>query len=121
MMAEGDVFLRPPNHLNVLLTDVAKCVPFSDAIQGEDFDWAIKLSKTGYLKTEYTSDPSRIHYIYDMGDRVLPANAIERQRLITSEDMLRAVWTPNGHVIPRKDQPVATAKFRLGPRGFVSS
>ena len=121
MMAEGDVFLRPPNHLNVLLTDVAKCVPFSDAIQGEDFDWAVKLSKTGYLKTEYTSDPSRIHYIYDMGDRVLPANAIERQRLITSEDMLRAVWTPNGHVIPRKDQPVATAKFRLGPRGFVSS
>jgi glycosyltransferase involved in cell wall biosynthesis len=118
-MAEGDVFTRPPNHLNVILTDVAKCVQFGDAFRGEDFDWAIKLSKTGYLKSEYTSDPSRIHYIYDIGDRSLPPNAIERQRLITSEDMLRAVWSPNGHVVPRKDQPVSTTRFKLGPRGFV--
>ena len=117
-MAEGDVFTRPPNHLNVLLTDIAKCVPFGDASRGEDFDWAIKLSKTGFLKTEYTSDPSRIHYFYDIGGRVLPDSVLERQRQITSEDMLRAVWAPNEQTIPKKE---STARFKLGPRGFVSS
>jgi hypothetical protein len=39
-----DVFLRPPNHLNPMLTDVAKLVHFGDAVRGEDLDWTIRLS-----------------------------------------------------------------------------
>jgi hypothetical protein len=40
-MARGEVFLRPPNHLNPMMSDVAKLVSFKDALRGEDLDWTI--------------------------------------------------------------------------------
>ena len=118
-MADGVVFLRPPNHLNVMLTDIAKCVSFGDATRGEDLDWTIKLARAGYLQSEYTSDPSRIHYIYDLGERTVDPASMEFQMKNTYSDMLKMVWTPNGPAIPQA-QPQKRG-FRLGPRGFVSS
>jgi hypothetical protein len=35
---EPPLFQRPPNHLNPMLADVAKLIPFKDAVHGEDLD-----------------------------------------------------------------------------------
>jgi len=56
-MARGDVFIRPPNHLNPMMTDVAKLISFKDATRGEDLEWTIQLAKHGFLRNEFTSDP----------------------------------------------------------------
>jgi hypothetical protein len=115
-MSDGAVFLRPPNHLNVMLADIAKCIPFGDAVRGEDLEWTIKLAEAGYLKSEYTSDPSRIHYIYDLGERTVDHSTMELQRKTTYIDMLKKVWIPGGQSAPQQKRGI-----RLGPRGFVSS
>lgn len=120
-MAHYDVFIRPPNHLNPMMSDVAKLIPFRDAVRGEDLDWAIRLARTGFLTREYQSDQSRIHYIYNTRDPVNPQSLVF-QRQTSYETMLRMVWTPNGAKVsesteqPKSQIPV----LRLGPRGFVS-
>ena len=115
-MARGDVFLRPPNHLNVMLTDMANLVPFKDATSGEDLDWAIRLAKFGFLRTEYQSDESRIHYIYNLGDRSVHPSTLKYQRETNYETMLSVVFTPSGAVLPSKK-----SGFKLTTRGFVST
>jgi hypothetical protein len=122
-MARGEVFLRPPNHLNPMMTDVAKLVKFGDASRGEDLEWTIRMAQTGFLISEYVSDPSRIHYIYNMGERKVDPGSLEFQKTTTYETMLKMVWTPNGPAVP----PPAAAPpkdgipmLRLTPRGFVS-
>lgn len=119
-MARGDVFLRPPNHLNPMMTDVAKLIHYKDAVRGEDLDWTIRMSRAGFLTHEYTSDESRIHYIYNMGDRKLDPATIVFQQQTSYETMLSMVWTPNGARTP--DAPVSDSRplLRLTPRGFVS-
>jgi hypothetical protein len=118
-MARGEVFLRPPNHLNPMLTDVAKLISFGDAVRGEDLDWTIRLSKRGFLEREYRSDPSRIHYLYQMGDRRVHAGTLAAQSQTSYETMLQAVWTPAGARTPT--QPQGPRTLRLTSRGFVSS
>lgn len=120
-MAAGEVFLRPPNHLNPMLTDVAKLVPFGDAVRGEDLDWTIRLAKRGFLEREFRSDPSRIHYLYQMGDRRVDAGTLERQKQMSYETMLKAVWTPSGKRLPDPQQGSRIPILRLTSRGFVSS
>jgi hypothetical protein len=124
MMASGEVFLRPPNHLNPMLTDVAKMIPFGDAMRGEDLDWTIRLARRGFLEREYSSDASRIHYLYQMGDRKVDPQTLEFQKTTSYETMLRMVWTPSGPRVP-EDIPTQQGPripiLRLGPRGFVSS
>lgn len=115
-MAKGEVFLRPPNHLNPMMSDVAKLVHFNDSIRGEDLDWTIRLAKAGFLMNEYTSDPSRIHYIYKMGNRIIDPQTLVNQQQMTYEMMLQMVWTPNGPVRAKPTVPV----LRLTSRGFVS-
>lgn len=120
-MARGEVFLRPPNHLNPMMTDVAKLISFGDAIRGEDLDWTLRLAKAGFLTHEYKSDDSRIHYIYKMGDRRLDPQTLTFQQKTSYETMLSMVWTPNGAqssqpIQPREQGPA----LRLTPRGFVS-
>ena len=115
-LAKGDVFLRPPNHLNIMLSDFAKLIPFRNAIRGEDLDWTIRLAQTGFLKHEYRSDESRIHYLYQLGSRTVSPQVIEIQKTQTYESMLKSVWIP-------ANQPPPSAKnngFRLTGRGFVS-
>lgn len=115
-MARGNVFLRPPNHLNPMMTDVAKLIPFRDAVRGEDLDWTIRLAKCGFFTNEYKSDDSRIHYIYNVRGTVHP-DTLELQSRTSYETMLSMIWTSNG-----SEHPVRTAAettLRLTPRGFV--
>lgn len=120
-MARGEVFLRPPNHLNPMMTDVAKFISFGDAVRGEDLDWTIRMARTGFLTHEYRSDDSRIHYIYKMGDRKLDPQTLTFQQQTSYETMLSMVWTPNGPQVPQPQQPrVQGPLLRLTPRGFVS-
>ena len=124
MMARGEVFLRPPNHLNPMMTDVAKLVHFGDAVRGEDLDWTIRMAKRGFLEREFRSDPSRIHYLYQMGDRRVDPATLENQKRTTYDTMLKAVWTPMGAQMPSQGPAQAGPRIpilRLGPRGFVSS
>jgi len=117
-MARGEVFLRPPNHLNPMMADVAKFVQFKDAVRGEDLDWTLRMSKSGFLTSEYTSDPSRIHYIYNMGERRVDPTTLIYQQNTSYETMLSMVWTPNGAQVPIPQPP--SAGLRLTSRGFVS-
>ena len=121
-MAIGDVFVRPPNHLNPMLTDVAKLIHFGDAVRGEDLDWTIRMAKRGFLSTEYRSDPSRIHYLYQIGDRRIHPGTLENQKHTTYETMLQMVWTPAGAQAPDlRPNGTRIPVLKLGPRGFVSS
>jgi hypothetical protein len=123
MMARGEVFLRPPNHLNPMLTDVAKLVHFGDATRGEDLDWTIRMAQRGFLQREFVSDPSRIHYLYQMGDRRVGSASLERQKHMSYDAMLKEVWTPAGGRPPPlvDDSGRRIPVLKLGPRGFVSS
>jgi hypothetical protein len=124
-MARGDVFLRPPNHLNPMLSDVAKLVRFKDATRGEDLEWTIRMARTGFLAREYQSDSFRIHYIYNMGERAVDPRSLEYQKQTSYETMLQMVWTPSGARVPDNPpaQPLPQRQpgLRLGPRGFVST
>jgi len=127
-MARGDVFIRPPNHLNPMLTDVAKLFSFKDATQGEDLEWTIRLARSGFLNTEYKSDESRIHYIYNLGNRQITEATIDYQRKTSYDTMLQMVWTPGGamapanHLGPQPQKPEGPRipVLRLGRGGFVS-
>lgn len=125
MMASGEVFLRPPNHLNPMMTDVAKLIHFGDAVRGEDLDWTIRLARRNLLEREYRSDPSRIHYLYQMGDRKVDPASLEYQKQTSYETMLKAVWTPARarmpDALPQASSGGRIPILRLGARGFVST
>lgn len=114
--AEG-VFQRPPNHLNPMLSDVAKLIHFKDALCGEDLDWTLSLAKRKYLETEYKT--SRTHYLYNLDPRKqrVTQETVTLQQNTTYETMLQMVFTPNKAV-----QPTTRLSNRLvlGPRGFLS-
>jgi hypothetical protein len=113
-MARGNEFIRPPNHLNPMITDIAKFIHYKDSLRGEDLDWTIRMAQTGFLQNEYRSDPSRIHYIYNLGTRNLDPRSLEFQKNTSYTSMLDAVWTPNGAKVLRPPE------LRLTSRGFVS-
>jgi hypothetical protein len=117
-MANETTFLRPPNHLNVMKADIAKTIKFRDATSGEDLDWTIKLARTGFLRTEYQSDESRIHYIYDIGDRQMEASTLTYQQTVTYENQLKNVLVTTNTERPAA-RPSQPPQFRLGPRGFM--
>lgn len=123
MMARDGAFVRPPNHLNPMMTDVAKIIHFKDAVQGEDLDWCIRLAQSKFLTRQYGSEMSRIHYIYNLGDRVMNKATYDYQCNVSYETMLKNVF------VTMAPAPVATAptevenssgKLRWTPRGFVS-
>lgn len=118
-MANATEFLRPPNHLNPMLADIAKLVHYKDSLRGEDLDWTIRMAQTGFLQREYQSDPSRIHYIYNLGTRTLDPRSLAYQQTTTYDEMLKSVWTPNGPAAPPEEQ--RQGKLRLTSRGFVST
>lgn len=116
---EPPLFQRPPNHLNPMLTDIAKLVSFKDATRGEDLDWALSMCRTGSLKTEYRSDPSRVHYIYHAGSHLPSPAAARRQRDITYEALLGLVWVPRASA-PSDSTLTGPRVLRLTAKGFVS-
>jgi hypothetical protein len=115
-MATYSELQRPPNHLNPMLTEIARTVRFQDAIRGEDLDWAIRLSRMSYLQTEYSSAPGRVHYIYNLGSRTVDPRILEGQRQLTAEEMLKQVFVTK----ESKPTSIQETRLRLGPRGFVS-
>ena len=119
-MCVGDVFLRPPNHLNVMLSDIGKLFTFGDAVRGEDLDWTIRLAKSQNLQREYTSDPSRIHYIYNLGNRTVAPETAEMQRHTNYQTMLKMVWLDGGATLPTNESGNRPGGLRLSARGFVS-
>lgn len=114
-------FQRPPNHLNPMMSDVAKLVHYKNAVHGEDLDWAISLLKNRLLTHEYRREPIQVHYIYNLGDRKVHPDVIIQQRDMTYEKMLSLIFTPAGHIAPASPKPQEKRTLRLGPRGFVSS
>lgn len=122
-MAVGNEFRRPPNHLNPMMTDVAKLVRYKTNLsRGEDLDWTIRMAKAGFLVREYTSDPSRMHYIYNMRETVSDA-ALVFQRATSYDQMLSMVWTAQGPRVPDAAPPpqaFSVPVLRLTSRGFVS-
>lgn len=115
MYVDG-VFVRPPNHLNPMLNDIAKMVVFEDATNGEDLKWTIGLAKTGLLRSETRSEPTRIHYIYDLRGRKVDPRTIEYQATHNYEELLSLLYISNKPPPPEPKRPI----LRLTPRGFVS-
>jgi hypothetical protein len=116
-MAQGNVFVRPPNHLNPMMTDVAKLIHFQNATRGEDLDWTIRMAKAGFLTAEYQSNSDRIHYIYNMGTRTVDAGTLALQSKMTYDMMLKSVWVP---ATPPAPPHIRAPVLRLGTHGFVS-
>lgn len=119
------VFQRPPNHLNPMLSEIAKLIPFKDAVHGEDLDWTIRLYRAKFLETEYRSNASRVHYIYNLGERIVQSSTVIQQQNISYEEMLKMVFTPSGAVATTTLGKVALQNqresgLRLGSKGFVS-
>lgn len=112
-------FQRPPNHLNPMLADIAKMIPFKDATYGEDLDWTMNLSRSGFLQTEYRSE-NRVLYNYNLRAG-LDKGVIERQQKMSYDEMLWLIFTPadkqGGGAQPSSTKSTA---LRLTARGFVS-
>ena len=121
-MARGEVFLRPPNHLTPMLSDVAKLFHFKDATRGEDLEWTIRLAQSGFLLNEYKSDENRIHYNYNLGSRKITPEVLNLQKTTNYSTMLQMVWTSNGAEAPvsQEQSSAGPRVIRWSPRGFVS-
>ncbi len=111
-MYVNGVFIRLPNHINPMLAEIARMVTFEDAVRGEDLKWTVDLAKTGLLKTELRSDPRRIHYLYNLGDRPITGEFIESQKKHTLQEWIASILL--------RSQPQRRVGMRLGSRGFVS-
>ena len=118
-MYVGGSFVRPPNHLNPMLADIAKLVAFEDATRGEDLKWSIGLAKMGFLRSELRSDVSRIHYVYNLGGRTVDPRTIDYQSKYSYEDTLPLVYLSAKPSAP-PPRP-KRAGLRLTSRGFVST
>lgn len=118
-MYVGGVFVRPPNHLNPMLSDIAKLIAFENATRGEDLKWAITLAKTGILQSETRTDPSRIHYIYNLQGRQVDVGTIDYQSKHTYEQSLPMIYIAANVPTPPVVEPKRKV-MRLTPRGFVS-
>jgi hypothetical protein len=112
-MYVNNTFVRPPNHLNPMLTDIAKLCQFEDARRGEDLKWSIAVSRLGFLRSEFRPDLSRIHYIYNLQGRKVYPQLIEYQSTHSFDEWLKVLWQP-------EPPPPKKEGLRLSSRGFVS-
>ena len=56
-------YFRPPNHLNCIKTEIAKCFQFPHKSHGEDMEWAMQVKQSGLLQNEY--EVQKPIYFYD--------------------------------------------------------
>ena len=110
--AAGYEFLRPPNHLNIMLKDIANLNKFGDLRYGEDMEWMVRLSQGGFLKSEYASGWSRVHYIYNYRAEIKEKD-IEDQRKMTCMQLVYVIL--GKPIVVGKEK-----KLKFGPKGFVS-
>jgi hypothetical protein len=59
------VYVRPPNHLNPIKRNLAIQFQFPCQDFGEDADWAMKVCRSGVLKTEVVISVPYYYYLYD--------------------------------------------------------
>jgi hypothetical protein len=57
-------YFRPPNHLNCIKTEIAKCFQFAHKSHGEDMEWAFKIKESGLLQNEYEVQKPIYFYEY---------------------------------------------------------
>jgi hypothetical protein len=117
MFVDG-IFVRPPNHLNPMLSDIAKMIPFENATRGEDLKWSILMAKTQLLRRETRTDSSRIHYIYNLQGRTIDPRTIAYQQTHTYEESLKLIYI-SANPAPTNSEPKRMG-LRLTSRGFVS-
>lgn len=57
-------YYRPPNHLNAIKSSIAKQFSFPENNFGEDTEWAMQISNSGLLKSEYATHGAIYNYYY---------------------------------------------------------
>lgn len=62
---KGRLYLRPPNHLNLIKSSIAKQFRFPDISFGEDSDWSMQICNSGLLVKENKIDRPYYYYKYD--------------------------------------------------------
>ena len=58
------IFHRPLNHLNPVLTDIAKEIGYGNINHGEDKDYSVRLSESGLIKDDCFIDEFMYFYQY---------------------------------------------------------
>lgn len=61
---KDNVYYRPPNHLNVIRTEIGKQFIFPEKNFGEDTDFAMQICRAGALKSEHEIKQTIYHYDY---------------------------------------------------------
>lgn len=61
---QDNVYYRPPNHLNVIRSDIGKQFRFPEKNWGEDTDWAMQIARSGMLKSEHEIKQTIYFYEY---------------------------------------------------------
>lgn len=64
MYEQDGVYYRPPNHLNVVRSSIAKQMVFPDWQRSEDSNYCFQLRDSGLLKVEYKIEPVLYYYDY---------------------------------------------------------
>lgn len=58
----SEIYLRYPNHITMIKTHIARQFKFADVTIGEDFDWATRIHKSGFLRTQALITKPMYHY-----------------------------------------------------------
>jgi hypothetical protein len=58
------IYHRPLNHLNPVMTDIAKEIGFADISLGEDKDYSVRLAESGLIKDDCFIDEFMYFYQY---------------------------------------------------------
>lgn len=61
-VTRGGVYCRPPYILNPMRRDVASRFAFADVSYAEDAEWALRIARTGALRTEHMLEPVIYRY-----------------------------------------------------------
>ena len=61
---KNGVYFRGINHLNCVKTSIAREIGFPEKNHGEDYDYSMKLMKSGLLKTEHKIEETIYYYKY---------------------------------------------------------
>lgn len=59
---DEEIYLRYPNHITPIKTEIAKKFQFADITRGEDYDWATRIHNSGILKTQAIITKPMYHY-----------------------------------------------------------
>lgn len=64
------VYTRPLNHLNPVLTDIAREIRFKPISEGEDYDYSLRLAESGLITDQTFIDELLYFYQYRGKDKI---------------------------------------------------